>query len=130
MDVGGFAAVVLKLSKDALCDKYDVYCEILACGMNNDGQNAVPITAPSAKMQAQLSRNVLEQSGVAAEDVDYFEAHGTGTAIGDVVEVNSIADTYSNLDADSSRKLRICSANSNLNHTESTSDLAGLIKAA
>ena len=126
----GFAAVVLKLSKDALCDKDDVYCEILACGMNNDGQNAVPITAPSAKMQAQLSRNVLEQSGVAAEDVDYFEAHGTGTAIGDVVEVNSIADTYSNLDANSSRKLRIGSVKSNLNHTESTSGLAGLIKAA
>ena len=126
----GFAAVVLKLSKDALCDKDDVYCEILACGMNSDGQNAVPITAPSAKMQAQLSRSVLEQSGVAAEDVDYFEAHGTGTAIGDVVEVNSIADTYSNLAANSSRKLRIGSVKSNLNHTESTSGLAGLIKAA
>ena len=126
----GFAAVVLKLTKDALSDKDDVYCEIVACGMNNDGQNAVPITAPSAKMQAELSRRVLEQSGVTAEDVDYFEAHGTGTAIGDVVEVNSIADTYSNLGATSSRKLRIGSVKSNLNHTESTSGLAGLIKTA
>ncbi|PFX28735.1 uncharacterized protein LOC111325863 [Stylophora pistillata] len=126
----GFAAVVLKLSRDALCDKDDVYCDIVACGMNNDGQNAVPITAPSAKMQAKLSRSVLEQSGVAAEDVDYFEAHGTGTAIGDVVEVNSIADTYSNQAANSSRKLRIGSVKSNLNHTESTSGLAGLIKVA
>ena len=126
----GFAAVVLKLTKDALCDKDDVYCEIVACGMNNDGQNAVPITAPSAKMQAELSRRVLEQSGVTAEDVDYFEAHGTGTAIGDVVEVNSIADTYSNQGATSSRKLRIGSVKSNLNHTESTSGLAGLIKTA
>ncbi len=95
--------------------------------MNSDGQNAVPITAPSAKMQAELSRLVLEESGVNPEDVDYFEAHGTGTAIGDVVEVTSIADTYTR---QTTQKLRIGSVKSNLNHTESTSGLAGLIKVA
>ncbi len=126
----GFAAVVLKLSHAALSDKDDVYCEIVACGMNSDGQNAVPMTAPSAKMQAELSRRVLEQSGVNPEDVDFFEAHGTGTAIGDVVEVDSIAETYSRQTAKSTRKLRIGSVKSNLNHTESTSGLAGLIKVA
>ena len=91
----GFAAIVLKLTNAALCDKDDPYCEIIACGVNNDGQNAVPITAPSAKVQAELSKMVLEQSGLTAKDVDYVEAHGTGTAIGDVVEVTSIADVYS-----------------------------------
>ena len=126
----GFAAVILKLSHAALNDKDDEYCEILACGMNSDGQNAVPMTAPSAKMQAELSRRVLEQSGVNPEDVDFFEAHGTGTAIGDVVEVNSIAETYTRLTTKSTQKLRIGSVKSNLNHTESTSGLAGLIKVA
>ena len=126
----GFAAVILKLSHAALNDKDDQYCEILACGMNSDGQNAVPMTAPSSKMQAELSRRVLEQSGVNPEDVDFFEAHGTGTAIGDVVEIDSIADTYSRRTATSKRKLRIGSVKSNLNHTESTSGLAGLIKVA
>ena len=126
----GFAAVILKLSHAALNDKDDEYCEILACGMNSDGQNAVPLTAPSVKMQAELSRRVLEQSGVSPEDVDFFEAHGTGTAIGDVVEVNSIAETYTRLGTKSTRKLRIGSVKSNLNHTESTSGLAGLIKVA
>ncbi|KAL9968891.1 hypothetical protein ACROYT_G021035 [Oculina patagonica] len=126
----GFAAVVLKLSSAALSDKDDPYCDIIACGMNSDGQNAVPITAPSAKMQAALSRRVLEQSGVNPEDVDYFEAHGTGTAIGDVVEVNSIAETYTRQTTKSTQKLRIGSVKSNLNHTESTSGLAGLIKVA
>ena len=126
----GFAAVILKLSNAALSDKDDQYCEIIACGMNSDGQNAVPITAPSVKMQAELSRRVLERSGVDPEDVDFFEAHGTGTAIGDVVESSSIADTYSRQRATSKHKLRIGSVKSNLNHTESTSGLAGLIKVA
>ena len=126
----GFAAVILKLSKAALSDKDDQYCEIIAYGMNNDGQNAVPMTAPSAKMQAELSRMVLEKSGLNPEDVDYFEAHGTGTAIGDVIEVTSIADTYTRGHGKPTRKLRIGSVKSNLNHTESTSGLAGLIKVA
>ena len=126
----GFAAVILKLSHAALNDKDDEYCEIVACGMNSDGQNAVPMTAPSSKMQAELSRRVLERSGVDPEDVDFFEAHGTGTAIGDVIEIDSIADTYSSRTATSKRKLRIGSVKSNLNHTESTSGLAGLIKVA
>ena len=126
----GFAAVVLKMTRDALCDKDDPYCEIIACGMNSDGQNAVPMTAPSTEMQVQLSRWVLEQSGVTAEDVDYLEAHGTGTAVGDLVEVTSIAETYTSRATQSVQKLRIGSVKSNINHTESTSGLAGLVKAA
>ena len=126
----GFVAVILKMTKDSLCDRDDPYCEIVACGMNSDGQNAMPMTAPSAQMQAQLSRWVLEQSGVTAEDVDYLEAHGTGTAVGDLVEVTSIAETYTSKATQSRQKLRIGSVKSNINHTESTSGLAGLIKAA
>ena len=126
----GFAAVILKLSHAASSDNDDEYCEIIACGMNNDGQNAVPMTAPSAKIQAELSKMVLEQSGLSPEDVDYFEAHGTGTAIGDVIEVTSIANTYTEGVTQQTRKMRIGSVKSNLNHTESTSGLAGLIKVA
>ena len=126
----GFAAVILKLSDSARSDRDDEYCEIVSCGMNNDGQNAVPMPAPSAKMQAQLSRMVLEQSGLNPEDVDYVEAHGTGTAIGDVIEATSIADTYKRGTTDPARKLKVGSVKSNLNHTESTSGLAGLIKVA
>ena len=126
----GFAAIILKLSHAAVSDKDDAYCEIIACGMNNDGQDAIPMTAPSSRSQAGLSKIVLEQSGVNAEDVSYFEAHGTGTAIGDVIEVTSIADTYTRGTTNPARKLRIGSVKSNLNHTESTSGLAGLIKVA
>ena len=124
----GFAAVILKLTDAAFSDKDEIYCEIVSCAMNNDGQNAVPITAPSAKMQAALSRTVLDESGLSPRDIDYFEAHGTGTAIGDVIETNSIAETY--CEKREGGALRIGSVKSNLNHTESTSGLAGLIKVA
>ena len=126
----GFAAVILKLAHAASSDKDDEYCEIIACGMNNDGQNAVPMTAPSSKTQAELCRTVLEHSGLSPQDIGYFEAHGTGTAIGDVIEVTSIADAYTRGTTDTTRKLRIGSVKSNLNHTESTSGLAGIIKVA
>ena len=82
----------------------------------------MPVTAPSARIQAELSRMVLEESGLNPSDIDYVEAHGTGTAIGDVVEVNSIADTYGNIgEASNKRILKIGSVKSNVNHTESTS---------
>ena len=123
----GFAAIVLKLSDAALNDKDDAYCEIVACGMNNDGHNSVPMTAPSAKTQAELFKVVLEQTGLNPEEVDYLEAHGTGTAIGDVIEVTSIGEVYTR---GTKRQLKIGSVKSNLNHTESTSGLAGLIKVA
>ena len=124
----GFAAVVLKPTQVSLADDDDIYCEILACGMNNDGQNAMPITAPSPKTQAELSAAVLEEAGINAIDIEYVEAHGTGTAIGDVVETASIAKTYCEKTAVNLRTLRIGSVKSNLNHTESASGLTGLIK--
>lgn len=124
----GFVAVVLKLTQVSLADHDDIYCEILASGMNNDGQNAVPITAPSPKTQAELSKSVLEETGLDAADIEYVEAHGTGTAIGDFVEASSIASTYCDKNAVSQRILRVGSVKSNLNHTESASGLAGLIK--
>ena len=62
--------------------------------------------------------------------MSYIEAHGTGTAIGDVIEVTSIAETYTRGNTNPTRKLKIGSVKSNLNHTESTSGLAGVIKVA
>lgn len=126
----GFVAVILKHTNDAVMDSDDIYCDIIACSMNNDGQSAVPITAPSAKTQADLSQKVLEQSGLNAHDIEYLEAHGTGTAIGDVVEMKSVAKTYCNSASGNHRILRVGSVKSNLNHTESASGLAGLIKVA
>ncbi len=121
----GMAVVILKPTQTALEDHNEPYAQILACGLNNDGQSAIPMTAPSDKMQAELARRVLKESGLRKTDVEYVETHGTGTAVGDVVEMRSVSEVYANT---SSRVLRIGSVKSNINHTESTAGLAGLIK--
>ena len=121
----GMAAVVLKPTRTALIDGDAPYAKILACGLNNDGQSAIPMTAPSDEKQADLARRVLKESGLQKSDVQYVETHGTGTAVGDVVEMRSVSEVYANT---SSRVLRIGSVKSNINHTESTAGLAGVIK--
>ncbi len=121
----GVAAVVIKPTKTALEDRDDIYAEVVACGMNNDGQTAIPITAPSEVTQAALFQRVLQESGHCKDDIQYIEAHGTGTAVGDVVEMGSLSAVYGN---SSKRILRVGSVKSNTNHTESTAGLAGLIK--
>ncbi|CAB4020054.1 Phthiocerol synthesis polyketide synthase type I, partial [Paramuricea clavata] len=121
----GVAAVVIKPTKTALDDRDDIYAEVVACGVNNDGKTAIPITAPSEVTQSILFQRVLQESGFSKDDIQYVEAHGTGTAVGDVVEMGSLATVYGN---SSNRILRLGSVKSNINHTESTAGLAGLIK--
>ena len=121
----GIAAVVIKPTKTAIDDRDDIYAEVVACGVNNDGQTAIPMTAPSEVTQSILFQRVLQESGLSKDDIQYVEAHGTGTAVGDVVEMASLAAVYGN---SSKRILRLGSVKSNINHTESTAGLAGLIK--
>ena len=121
----GVAAVVIKPTKTAIDDRDDIYAEVVACGVNSDGQTAIPITAPSSATQSILFQRVLQESGLSKDDIQYIEAHGTGTAVGDVVEMSSLAAVYGN---SSKRILRLGSVKSNINHTESTAGLAGLIK--
>jgi acyl transferase domain-containing protein len=121
----GVAAVVIKPAKTAQEDNDDIYAEVVACGVNNDGQTAIPMTAPSEVTQAALFQRVLQESGLSKDEIQYVEVHGTGTAIGDVVEMGSVASVYGN---SSNRTLRLGSVKSNINHTESTAGLAGLIK--
>ena len=121
----GIAAVVIKPTKTAIDDRDGIYAEVVACGVNNDGQTGIPITAPSEETQSILFQRVLQESGLSKDDIQYVEAHGTGTAVGDVVEMGSLAAVYGN---SSKRILRLGSVKSNINHTESTAGLAGLIK--
>ena len=121
----GVAAVIIKPTQTALDDRDNIYAEVVACGTNNDGQTAIPMTAPSQITQAALFHRVLQESGLSKDDITYVEAHGTGTAIGDVVEMGSLSAVYGN---SNKRVLRVGSVKSNINHTESTAGLAGLIK--
>ena len=86
-------AFILKAS-DFVDGKFDPHGEILGWGINNDGQNAAPITAPSVEGQVEVMSNVLQQANVNLDDVQYLEMHGTGTVIGDLVETRSVGAVY------------------------------------
>ncbi len=85
---------ILKRSDLVNASTSDPYCDILGWGVNNDGQAAAPITAPSVEVQHGLMKNVLLQANVDPMDVQYIEMHGTGTIIGDLVETKSVGEAY------------------------------------
>jgi phthiocerol/phenolphthiocerol synthesis type-I polyketide synthase C len=78
----GGAVVLLKPLDQAVADGDRIHAVILASGANADGGRKTGLTIPSTQGQIELMRSVLGRAGIAANDVDYLEAHGTGTAIG------------------------------------------------
>jgi phthiocerol/phenolphthiocerol synthesis type-I polyketide synthase C len=122
----GGAVLLLKPYEQALADGDDIQAVILASGVNADGSRKSGITIPSAQGQADLMRDVLSRSGLAAGDVDFIEAHGTGTVVGDPIEAEAIGQVYGQAHA---APLPIGSVKSNVGHLEAASGMAGLVKA-
>ena len=86
----GGAVLLLKPLEQALADGNTIRAIIRATGVNADGARKTGITIPSSEGQAELMRAVLARSGLNASDVDFIEAHGTGTAVGDPIEAAAI----------------------------------------
>lgn len=124
----GGAVLLLKPLDSALADGDDIEAIILASGVNADGRRKTALTIPSCEGQAELMQSVLQGSGISPLDVDYIEAHGTGTTVGDPIEGAAIGKVYGQC-RPPSRPLPIGSVKTNLGHLESASGLAGLIKA-
>lgn len=123
----GVAVVVLKRLSDALRDNDTIRAVIRASGSNQDGRTP-GITQPDPKAQAQLIRETYQRAGLGMEHTRFFEAHGTGTAIGDPIEVGAIAGCF-HRHRNASDPLYIGSVKTNIGHLEGASGIAGLIKA-
>ncbi|UKZ57184.1 Type I Iterative PKS [Trichoderma virens] len=125
----GVAAVIVKPLKDAIRDGDVVRAVIRATGANFDGKTT-GMTVPSGDAQAELIRETYKKAGISMNDTCYFEAHGTGTPLGDPIEMQAIAKTIG-----SARKcanngpLYVGSVKPNVGHTGGAAGLAGLIKA-
>jgi acyl transferase domain-containing protein/NADPH:quinone reductase-like Zn-dependent oxidoreductase/SAM-dependent methyltransferase/NADP-dependent 3-hydroxy acid dehydrogenase YdfG/acyl carrier protein len=122
----GGGVVALKRLTDALADGDRIHGVILASGVNSDG-STTGLALPSAQAQAALLEQVYEQAGVAADDLSYFEAHGTGTPVGDPIECDAIGRALGS--RRTARPLPIGSVKSNTGHLEAASGIAGLLKA-
>lgn len=122
----GGGLFLLKPLDAALRDGNPIQAVILASGINTDGARKKGLTIPSEAAQAELMGDVLRQSGLAADDLAFIEAHGTGTPVGDPVEVASIGSA---IGAFRSSPLPITSVKAHVGHLEPASGMAGLVKA-
>ncbi|MEU4118301.1 type I polyketide synthase [Kitasatospora sp. NPDC028055] len=124
----GAGAVVLKPLADALRDGDRVLATIRGSAVNNDGNRKAGFAAPSAEGQFAAVYEALAVSGVAADQVGYLEAHGTGTAIGDPIEVQALSRAY-RAHTDRTGYCLLSSAKGNIGHLGPASGIAGFIKA-
>ena len=121
----GATVLLIKPLEDAIRDHNKIHAVIKATGVNTDGSRKKGLTIPSEVAQTQLMREVLAKSGISVNDIDFIEAHGTGTPVGDPIEVRSISSVYTEGRND---VLPITSVKGNLGHMEPMSGLAGFVK--
>jgi phthiocerol/phenolphthiocerol synthesis type-I polyketide synthase C len=121
----GGAVLLLKPLDRALADGDDIQAVILGTGVNADGGRKSGLTIPSREAQAELMRQVLQQTGLSPLDIDFIEAHGTGTMVGDPIECAAIGEVYGR---GRSQPLPIGSVKANIGHLEAASGMAGLVK--
>jgi amino acid adenylation domain-containing protein/non-ribosomal peptide synthase protein (TIGR01720 family) len=123
----GGGAIVLKSYGKALEDKDHIYAVILGSSVNNDGRSS-SVGAPNPSAQQQLLKETWKKCGINPRTIDYFEAHGTGTKIGDPIEIQAITKAM----REYTEEKQFCglgSVKTNLGHlTGGASGLAGLIK--
>ncbi|MEP7121034.1 MAG: alpha/beta fold hydrolase [Byssovorax sp.] len=122
----GCAMVVLKRLRDAQRDGDRILAVIRGTAVNHDGASS-GLTVPNGPAQQAVLRQALTQAGVAPAEVDFVECHGTGTALGDPIEVQALSAVYGQGRA-ADHPLVLGSAKANLGHLEPAAGMAGLVK--
>ncbi|MGW4443441.1 beta-ketoacyl synthase N-terminal-like domain-containing protein [Streptomyces sp. NPDC004682] len=122
----GGGVVVLKRWSDAVRDRDNVLALVRATSINHDG-TCSGLTVPNGRAQRALIEQTLKRSGLRAADVDYLEAHGTGTRLGDPIEMSAASAIYCQ-DRSADRPLAVGSAKAQIGHLEAASGIASLIK--
>ncbi len=122
----GAAVVLIKSLERAIADGDHVHAVILSTHVNHGGRtNAFMV--PNPRAQAALVREALDKAGVNAREVSYIEAHGTGTALGDPIEIDGLQQAFAP-DTDDRQFCALGSAKSNIGHLEAAAGMAGLLK--
>ncbi|POD91451.1 polyketide synthase [Pectobacterium odoriferum] len=121
----GVGMVALKRLEDALRDNDNLYGVISGFGVNNDGNDKTGYTAPNASGQANCIRQSLRMAEVEASDIEFIEAHGTATLIGDEIEIEGLKEAIGGAES----PCVLGSVKSNIGHTNTAAGVASFIKA-
>ncbi len=125
----GAGVLVLKRLADAITDRDHIHAVIQGSAVTNDGSAKVGFTAPGVDGQARAVAEALGVSGVGPESIGYLEATGTGTELGDPIEIEALTRAF-RLKTAKTGFCPIGSVKSNIGHTDAASGAAALIKTA
>lgn len=123
----GAGALILKPLEQAKADKDHIYAVIIGSAVNNDGNRKAGYTAPSIDGQAQVIEQALKNAQIDSSSVTCLEAHGTGTLLGDPIEVEGLKEAYPDTEKSS---CALGSLKSNFGHLDAAAGVAGVIKTA
>lgn len=123
----GAGVVVLKRLEDALSSRDSIYAVIRGSAINNDGADKASFTAPSVQGQVNVIRDALRASKIHPDSIDYVECHGTGTLLGDAIEVRALIKAFGK---GSPATCAIGSVKTNVGHLDAAAGMTGLIKVA
>ncbi|MYB56380.1 MAG: SDR family NAD(P)-dependent oxidoreductase [Gemmatimonadetes bacterium] len=124
----GCGVVILKRLDEAEADGDRIWAVIRGAAVNHGGAST-GLTVPNTPALEEVIETALSDAKIPASDVDYLEAHGTGTTVGDPIEINAVANVYGK-GRSSDQPLLIGSVKTNVGHLESAAGVAGVIKAA
>ena len=127
---GGEAAtcVLLKPYKQAKLDGDLIYAVVKGYGVNQDGKLSASLTAPDSVAQSRVIGKALRQADISARTIGYIEAHGTGTKLGDPIEVEGIVKAFEEY-TDDKQFCALSAVKSNIGHTDSAAGITGFVKA-
>lgn len=122
----GVGVVVLKRLEDALSEGDYIHAVIRGSAINNDGSNKIGFTAPSIDGQVNVIKEAQSIADVEPETISYIETHGTGTKLGDPIEVKALTEAFN---TSKKQYCAIGSVKTNLGHLDSAAGITGLLKA-
>jgi acyl transferase domain-containing protein/aryl carrier-like protein len=125
----GAGMVVLKRLEDALNDGDTVIATIRGSAVNNDGRVKSAFTAPTEDGQVKVIREAIDAAAITAEQIGYIETHGTGTSIGDVIEIAALKRVFGS-SMSVARRCALGTLKANIGHLETAAGIASLIKVA
>jgi len=125
----GAGVVLLRRFSEALQDGDHIYAVIKGGAINNDGALKTSYTAPGVEGQVEVAVEALAMAGVTPDTLSYYETHGTGTQIGDPIEIAALTEVFRSY-TDKKQFCAIGSVKTNIGHTDVAAGVAGLIKTA
>ncbi|MBE6051734.1 MAG: amino acid adenylation domain-containing protein [Clostridium sp.] len=124
----GVSVIILKRLKKALRDRDNIYAVLKGCSINNDGNRKVGYTAPSILGQVEVIKDAIKDAKVDPNSISYIETHGTGTQLGDCIEIEALKEAFAGRDLNNICK--IGSVKTSIGHLDAAAGVTGLIKVA